>query len=131
MADFEGLLKKYKKTYHYTVNLFQCDNYMDSNDSGKERIVCTRSFATLEEAEMFVRNSIIPMIRTSVHADEGDDNDIQQAQTNPLVDMDTLKYALVACYPNLCENDGESSTISFQIKKQCFSTDTSAYEFML
>lgn len=131
MANFEGLLKKYKKTHHYTVNLAQCDNYMDFDDSGKERIVCTRSFATLEEAEAFVRNSIVPMIRRSVHADDSDDNDIQKAQTNPLVDMDTLKNALVACYPDLCENDGESSTISFNIEKQCFSTDTSAFEFAL
>lgn len=63
MADFEGLLKKYKRTQTtYLVTLSQCRNYIHFDDPGPKDNVSMRMFATEEEAETFVRNSIVPMI---------------------------------------------------------------------
>lgn len=49
--------------------------------------------------------------------------------TNPMVDMDTLEAALHACFPDRSEDDGETTTISFEIDERCVTTDTTAFAF--
>jgi len=140
MSDFEGILKKYKRTsYQYVVTLYQCDKYTDFDHPGTNRDVCTRVFATREEARTFVRNSIMPLVKhrlgeldNQVEDDEEDDeeeDDEEEDDEEKDEEMDLLARALHHCFPDLSENDGETSTISFDIDEQCLTADVSPFQF--
>lgn len=108
----------------FVVTMSQCDMSRFDDDPGPCNIVHSRVFATRAEAETFVRNTILPLVK------DCDNPSIAAALAdNQTVATSDLEDALMDVFPNLTEDD--ESRIQFDIREQHVTTDTSPFKFRL